>query len=88
MLKSDYTTYESALDTLQLENLTERRETLCLTFARQCLKYEKTKEMFPLNTESDINLRNSEKFIINFASTARLQKCAIPIMQRLLNENS
>ena len=87
MLKSDYSTYESALEKLSLQNLYERRKTLCLKFAQNCLNHEKTKGMFPLKTPSSYALRNNEKYQVNFASTDRLLKSSIPMMQRMLNEN-
>ena len=39
--------YEDALNKLQLQTLGERREALCLKFAKQCLKIEKMKDLFP-----------------------------------------
>ena len=81
MLKSDYSTYESALEKLSLQNLYERRKTLCLKFAQNCLNHKKTKGMFPLKTPSSYALRNNEKYQVNFASTDRLLKSSIPMMQ-------
>ena len=82
MLKENYTNYENALATLQLSNLEERREMLCARFAKKCLKFDKTKDMFPLNKQNV----HREKYKVNFASTSRLRDSAIPQMQRLLNK--
>ena len=52
ILGSKYTEYESALDKIDLETLSERREKLCLKFAKKCLKNDKTKDMFKLNEKN------------------------------------
>ena len=38
ILKEEYNNYEDALDILNLETLSERREKISLKFARSCLK--------------------------------------------------
>ena len=89
ILKGRYSDYTSALELLNLENLRDRREDLCLRFAKKCLKFEKTSGMFPLNTnQTHSNLRNIEKFQVQFASKSRLRDSAIPQMQRALNADS
>jgi hypothetical protein len=89
ILKGRYSDYTSALELLKLENLRDRREDLCLRFAKKCLKFEKTSGMFPLNTnQTQSNLRNIEKFQVQFASKSRLRDSAIPQMQRALNADS
>ena len=45
------------------------------------------KDMFPLNKDYQQNTRNNEKYEVTFATKGRLQKSAIPYMQRLLNAN-
>ena len=83
---TSYTTYTEALELTGIDTLVARRSKLCLTFARKCVKSEKTKSMFPLN----INIaktRGHEKFEVAKAKTDRLAKSAIPYMQRLLNSN-
>ena len=49
MLGKRYKDYESALVLVDLENLSERREQLCLKFAKKCLENKKTENLFPLN---------------------------------------
>ena len=87
ILKDSYISYERALSVLNLEYLKERRNALCLRFAQNCLKNDKTKDMFPLNNKNDHNVRTNQKYQIKFASTTRLRDSAIPQMQRLLNMN-
>ena len=81
-----YDNYEDALDIVNLQKLDDRREELCLNFAKKCLENEKTKGIFPL-TENKHNMKQikSEKYVVNFARTERLKNSAIPYMQRMLN---
>ena len=84
ILGSKYENYENALNILNLEDLKSRRERLCKKFAEKCIENEKTKNMFPKNT----NLRKtykSEEFKVQFARTERLKCSSIPQMQRQLN---
>ena len=42
--------------------------------------------MFPLRiSEHEMKKRDKEKFFVQHAKTERLRKCALPYMQRLLN---
>ena len=50
ILKQDYISYEQALEKVNLQTLVARREKLSLNFARKCLKNDKTKSMFPLQS--------------------------------------
>ena len=81
ILKDQYLSYENALETLKLENLSQRRTKLCKRFALNSLRYEKSKDMFPLDKG-----RNRNKYKVNFARHSRLLNSAIPKMQRLLNQ--
>ena len=85
ILGDRYSSYSQALDYLSLEPLTERRQKLCLKFAKKCLKHEKTQDMFPLNQNYDKNTREREKYVVQHARTSRLKDSAIPQMQRMLN---
>ena len=82
ILKDSYYSYENALKTLNLQNLSDRRDMLSLSFAKNCLKYDKIKDMFPVDND-----RNVDKYKVHFASTGRLLNSAIPQMQRQLNSN-
>ena len=88
ILGSKYESYKKALVKLNIETLEERREYLCLKFAQKCTKNEKTKQMFPLNRKMyQMNTRNKEKYLVQYANTERLKKSAIVYMQNLLNQN-
>ena len=86
ILKEDFRNYEHALNTLELEKLTIRREHLCLKFAQKCLKNPKMAKLFPPNKkEHNMKTRESEHFDVFHANTKRLQQSPIIYMQKLLN---
>ena len=95
ILRNEYKTYESALVEVNLKNLDTRRETLCLNFAKSCLKNIQTKNMFPSNPQhSCVKDRLPthakyfhEKYQVNFANTDRLRKSPVIYMQHLLNQD-
>ena len=84
ILQENYETYEQALEDLNLEPLSTRREILCLRFAKKCAKHEKAKELFPPNLDQ----RNRDKYMVQFARTSRLRDSAIPQLQRALNRDA
>ena len=86
ILDDDYESYVHALQVTGLTSLSQRRKELCKKFAKNCVRNEKTSNMFPLNP-SKVNTRNTEKYYVQPATTDRLKYPAIPYMQRLLNES-
>ena len=64
MLKENYTTYKESLMKLNLDSLSQRRQILCLKFAKAGLKHK--------NKENDMHIRQSEKYQVNFPNTERL----------------
>ena len=88
ILGDEYVYYDQALKQLNLEKLSDRRTNLCLKFARNCLKFDQTKDMFPLNGQQNHNIRNKDKFEVQHAKHSRLLKSAIPQMQRALNKDA
>ena len=86
ILSEEYKSYENALNILEIEKLAERREMLCLQFAKKCLKNDKMKNLFPANQKiHPMQTRFEEVFEINHANTERMNKSSIIYMQRLLN---
>ena len=86
ILKEQYISHENALRTLDLETLKERREYLCLNFARKCLKNKKMKDLFPPNDSKHImQQREPEHFKVLFARTNRFRESPIIYMQNMLN---
>ena len=87
ILKEGYTDYKSGLKTLNIESLYDRREKLCLRFAKKCLKIENFKKLFPLKKSThDMKKRMTEKFYMKTYNTERYQRSAIPAMIRLMNK--
>ena len=87
ILDQKYNGYQNGLAQLGLENLRERRENICLEFARKCVKNKKLDHMFPKNVNThSMETRNKETYLVQHANTERLQKSAIIHMQKLLNE--
>ena len=64
ILKEEYLSYEQALEKLMLCKLSERREKMCLKFAKNCTKNDLTSDLFPLN----IRFLKSER-VISWAET-------------------
>ena len=72
-----YVSYKTALQSLGLESLEERRTKRCLDFSLKCLKHPRNRRLFPRNLNSNIhNLRGHDIFIVNFANTSCYQKSA------------
>ena len=89
ILRRSYTDYEEALKILNLESLDQRRSRLCLKFAKNCLKNEKMKKLFPLASKNhNMDTRLKEKFKVNKAHSERYKKSAVPFMQNLLNQEA
>ena len=87
MIGKKYEDYRKALEFLNMKTLVERRQALGLKFAKSCLKNDKVKNFFPLNNRHNLNVRNHEKFKVNFARTQRYSSSTIPNLQRVLNKD-
>ena len=86
ILGESYKSYDNALKVLKLQSLKERREDLCLKFARKCLEVPKLNKMFPRSKQNHaMDKRSTETFLVKRGLTERMRKSAIPHMQRLLN---
>ena len=87
ILGNKYISYKDGLKTLNIQTLDDRREVLCLSFAKKCLKNEKVKSLFPLKkSEHNMKIRKTNKFKTERANTKRYEKSAVPYMRRLLNK--
>ena len=87
MLKNKYTTYKDGLKKLNIPTLDERRELLCLRFAKKCLKTKKVQNMFPKKiSRHKMKKRRMKTFKENRVKTKRYAKSTIPYLQKLLNK--
>ena len=78
ILGDSYKGYKKSLNILQIESLKDRREQLCLNFAKKCIKNSKVHQMLT---------RKPDKFRVTHANTTRFKNSAIIHMQNLLNRN-
>ena len=84
ILGDKYISYQNALNVMKMDSLEARRQHLCLKFAKQCIKNEKLRNMFPRNQSNHrMEMRSGEKFVVKKAKTERYKKSAIPCMQHM-----
>ena len=88
ILGNQYTSYGSALTSLNLERLDNRRTELAYNFALKCAQSNRHRWMFPLNLKSRPNLRMSRQYVEPQCKTARYHNSPIPYLTRLLNSRS
>ena len=87
IMGKDFTTYKNGLRKLKLETLEKRREILCINFAKNCLKTDQVKGLFPLHHSKHImKKRKHKKFKTKRIKTKRMKKSALPYMRKLLND--
>ena len=78
--------YRVALERSGLERLADRRINLCRSFAQKCTENPRYHHWFPMNIQSEYNLRTQRKFKEEFTATERRWRSPIFAMRRLLNE--
>ena len=83
ILGEEYDSYSKALKTLKIETLVERRELLCLTFAKKTYMNDKFKHWFVENDgpQSENKLKEVK------ARTRRYRNSSIPYLTGLLNKH-
>ena len=82
-----YVGYNDGLKNLNLESLHNRREKMCLKFAKNCLKNDKVKGIFSKNESNHKMIkRKSKLYAEKLIKTKRYKNSAIPYMVRLLNK--
>ena len=87
IMGKNYSSYKNGLKELKLETLKNRRELLCIRFAKNCLKNQKMKNMFPLKkNKHTMKKRYERKYQTRKIKTTRLKKSSIPYMTKLLND--
>ena len=87
ILGPKYDNYEQALKYLHIDTLDQRRQKLCLSFAKKCIKLNNMKSLFPiLKRKHDMETRLNMKYEVNMARSQKYKFSAIPQMQRMLNK--
>ena len=77
--------YDQALRILELDNLEERRNDMCLKFAKKCVKNTKFSHWFPKIASP--NTRSKVMYIQPSGKTKRYLTSSIPHLIQILNEN-
>ena len=88
ILGDNYIDYPATLEMCAFEELSVRRQQRCLSFAKKCLRTPLTEGMSPENPLNDYDIRQGEKYKVNFAHTVNYRQSAVPFCQRLLNEDT
>ena len=86
ILGKSYKSYSSALKTVQLDSLADRREVLCLNFSKKAAKHEKHSSWFKLNKKNKVTRQPKTKFCPVVARTRRFQDSPISYLTELLNK--
>ena len=86
ILGEEYVSYRLALNHLGLESLLDRREKLCLKFAKKAEKHHKFGSWF----KPTVNVRNTrllkQKYCSAFTRHTRFRKSPLPFLTEVLNE--
>ena len=89
ILRERYKNYEDSLILLNLDSLHQRRQNLCLKFAKSGIKHNNMTDLLPEESKTHkMQTRNTNKFKVNFANTGRLKDASIIHMQNLLNDDN
>ena len=81
-----YQSYEDSLTFLNLEDLSVRREELCLTFALKCLNSAKFGHLFTPTPNVGYNVRELRHFVEPQCDTDRYLNSPLVYLTRILNE--
>ena len=84
ILGQKYENYKNALELTNLETLEERRDKLCLKFAKKAEKNVKHKNWFKLRPKTNTRQQNVKYFEV-VARTERLRRSTIPYLTNCLN---
>ena len=79
-----YHSYSNALANLNLQNLSDRRESLCLSFALKCEESSRYQHWFKENSTK--NTRHSSIYKPVWTRTKRFENSPLPYLTHLLNK--
>ena len=86
IMGKNYKNYRQSLKDLKLKTLKKRRDILSLRFAKNCLRNEKMKHLFPFKkSKHNMKIKNKRKFQTKQINSKRYEKSAVPFMTQLLN---
>ena len=82
-----YESYSETLKELKIMRLSERREVICLKFAKSCLRLKNFEKLFPMHaSKHGMKTRHEEKYKVSQSYGKRHAISAIPQMIKLLNK--
>ena len=82
----NYESYSRTLKDLDIMRLSERREIICLKFAKNSLKLSNFKRLFPEHANlHGMKKRKQEKYSVSKCKGKRYAVSSIPSMQKMLN---
>ena len=88
IMGKSYKNYNQSLTELNLDSLEKRREFLSLWFAKNCLRNEKMKDLFPVKKfKHKMKKRNIRKYETKQIKTKRFARSDLPYMTNLLNKD-
>ena len=83
-----YESYTEVLKELNIMRLSERRELICLKFAKNSLRLDNFKQLFPRHkNDHDMETRRQGEYHVSMSHGNRHAISAIPSMQKLLNKD-
>ena len=88
ILGKPYESYTETLKELNIMRLSERRELICLKFAKNSLRLNNFNQLFPRHrNEHDMEMRQQREYHVSMSHGKRYAISAIPSMQKLLNKD-
>ena len=79
--------YSETLKELDIMRLSERREVICLKFAKSCLKLKNFEKLFPMHSSGHgMKTRHEAKYQVSQSNSKRHANSAIPQMLKSLNK--
>ena len=87
IIGKSYESYTETLKELDMKRLSERRDLICLKFAKTSLRLDNFKKIFPMQKNiHDMETRQNERYHVVRSYGKRYAVSAIPSMQKLLNK--
>ena len=87
LLGDQYRSYTSALKTIGLQKLSERRRKLCLSFSKKSQKHDKFSKWFKVNTKQTNTRQVQPKFCEVSRRTERFGRSPLSYLTGLLNKH-
>ena len=87
IISTEFSTESLNMKELDMKRLSERRDLICLKFAKNSLRLENFKRLFPMQKSNhDMKTRLNERYHVVRSYGKRYAVSAIPSMQKLLNK--